>query len=61
MPLDPIDFDVNPLNYANRAVLLASLVSSPQCHIIWCNNTIPIRGLLQNLQDFARFLLSAFS
>lgn len=61
LPLDPIDFDINPLNYANPMVLLASLVSSPQCNIIWCNNTIPTKGLLQNLESFATLLLAAFS
>lgn len=61
LPPDPFSFDINPLNYVNPMVLLADVVSSPQCNIIWCNTTIPTQGLLQNLEGLATLLLGIFS
>jgi CubicO group peptidase (beta-lactamase class C family) len=50
---DPLDLDVNPLNYISPAVLLNDLVSSPECNIIFCNNEIPTVGDIENLQEIA--------
>ncbi|KFY22845.1 hypothetical protein V491_02698 [Pseudogymnoascus sp. VKM F-3775] len=51
---DPLELDINPLNYLDPVVLLKDLISSPQCNIIWCNNQIPISGILENLEAMAR-------
>lgn len=50
---DPLDLDINPLNYISPAVLLNDLVSSPECNIILCNDEIPAIGVIENLQEIA--------
>lgn len=50
---DPLDLDINPLNYISPAVLLNDLISSPECNIIVCNNGIPLIGVIENLQEIA--------
>lgn len=50
---DPLDLDINPLNYISPAVLLNDLVSSPRCNIIFCDDQIPVIGVIENLQEIA--------
>jgi hypothetical protein len=50
---DPLDLDINPLNYISPAVLLNDLVSSPECNIIFCNDEIPAVGVIENQQEIA--------
>lgn len=54
---DPLDLDINPLNYISPAVLLNDLVSSPECNIVFCNDEIPVTGVIENLQEIANVSL----
>ncbi len=47
---DPISLDLNPMNFLDPRVLLTNLVTNPHCNIVFCDGTVPLRGLLQNLQ-----------
>jgi len=47
---DPIDLNIDPVNYLNPAVLLRDIVTNPSCNILFCNGTVPTKGLIQNLQ-----------
>jgi hypothetical protein len=58
---DPLDLDIDPLNYISPAVLLNDLVSSPECNIIFCNNEIPVAGLFENVQKIATVGLGLLS
>ena len=49
-PGDPITLDVNPMNYADPSVLLSDLVTNPHCNVVFCDGTIPTKGLAQNVQ-----------
>ncbi|GAB3689962.1 serine hydrolase domain-containing protein [Saccharopolyspora tripterygii] len=44
----PFDFDFNPINYADPRVLLTDLAPHPQCNVLVCDGTVPLRGLAQN-------------
>jgi hypothetical protein len=50
---DPLDLDINPLNYISPAVLLNDLVSSPECNIVFCSSGIPAVGVIEGLQAIA--------
>jgi hypothetical protein len=45
-PGDPIDLDVNPLNFLDPTVLLHDLLASPECNVVFCDSTVPTQGLL---------------
>lgn len=47
---DPIDFDVNPVNYLSPAVLMRDLFPSPQCNVFVCDGSVPTKGLVQNVR-----------
>ncbi|MBO0768143.1 MAG: serine hydrolase [Solirubrobacterales bacterium] len=49
-PGDPIDFDVNPLNYLDPAELTSDLVTNPNCNVLFCDGSVPTTGLIQNVQ-----------
>jgi CubicO group peptidase (beta-lactamase class C family) len=49
-PGDPVDLDVNPVNYADPAVLLRDIDSSPQCNVVFCDGTVPTAGLAENVR-----------
>lgn len=53
---DPIDLNVDPINYLDPAVLLRDIVTNPSCNIVFCNGTVPTKGLIQNLQGLAGLL-----
>jgi CubicO group peptidase (beta-lactamase class C family) len=53
----PQDFDVNPLNYLDPAVLLTDLVTNPDCNVLFCDGTVPTKGFNDNGQAIARYLL----
>jgi CubicO group peptidase (beta-lactamase class C family) len=46
---DPIDLDVNPLNYADPRVAHRDL-TVPGCNVLVCDGTVPTQGLIQNIQ-----------
>jgi CubicO group peptidase (beta-lactamase class C family) len=50
-PGDPIDFDVNPLNYLNPAVIVRDLDADPDCNVVVCDGTVPTRGLVDAVQQ----------
>lgn len=54
---DPLDLDINPLNYISPAVLLNDLVSSPECNVVFCNAGVPVDGVMENLQEIANAVL----
>ena len=56
LPPDKLDLDVAPGNYLSPAVLLADVVSNPDCNILYCNDGIPTKGVLENLEAIARVL-----
>lgn len=47
---DPIDLDLNPLNYLDPAVLLQDTMPSPDCNILVCDGSVPTQGLIQDVQ-----------
>jgi hypothetical protein len=53
----PQDFDVNPLNYVNPAVLATDLVTNPDCNVLFCNGAVPTEGFNENGQAIARYFL----
>ncbi|MCQ4210572.1 serine hydrolase domain-containing protein [Streptomyces longispororuber] len=55
-PGDPIDLDVNPMNYLDPGVLLSDAITNPYCNLVFCNGTVPTKGLLQNLQSLPGLL-----
>jgi CubicO group peptidase (beta-lactamase class C family) len=44
----PLDLDIDPTNYADPRVLLTDLAPHPSCNVLFCDGTIPTKGLLQN-------------
>jgi CubicO group peptidase (beta-lactamase class C family) len=50
----PIDFDINPTNYADPRVLLHDLAANPHCNALVCDGGVPHRGLTQNARAVAR-------
>ncbi|HWB67445.1 MAG TPA: serine hydrolase [Mycobacteriales bacterium] len=53
---DPIDLDINPLNYLDPRVLLRDLVSSPSCNVLFCDGTIPTKGVIDAVREFPGLL-----
>lgn len=58
LPPDGLDLDINPFNYVDPRVLLHDVLASPSCNILFCNGTIPTKGLYENLQAIARLFIS---
>jgi hypothetical protein len=48
---DPIDFDVNPLNYLSPAVIVRDVDADPDCNVVACDGTVPTRGLIDAVQE----------
>jgi CubicO group peptidase (beta-lactamase class C family) len=48
---DPLDLDVNPLNYANPAVLTTDMLTNPYCNVVFCDGTVPTVGLIDNVKS----------
>ena len=48
---DPIDLDVNPNNYANPQLLITDMLTNPNCNIVFCDGTVPTKGLIDNVQS----------
>jgi len=53
---DPIDLNIDPINYLDPAVLLRDVVTNPHCNLLVCNGTVPTKGLVQNLQSLPGLL-----
>jgi hypothetical protein len=53
---DPIDFDVNPLNYLDPQVLARDVDSSPNCNVLVCDGTVPSQGLRDAVSQFPGLL-----
>lgn len=49
-PIPPLDLDVNPANYLSIPVVLNDLFPNPDCNVVFCNGTIPTKGLVENVQ-----------
>ena len=49
----PLDFDVNPTNYADPRVLLRDIAANPRCNIVYCDGTVPTEGLVRNARSIA--------
>jgi len=47
---DPLQLDVNPMNFLSPKVLLNSTLGSPTCNVLVCDRTVPTRGLIRNVQ-----------
>jgi CubicO group peptidase (beta-lactamase class C family) len=52
----PEDFDLNPDNFINPSVLLTDLVTNPNCNVLFCDGTVPTRGLVENGQAATRYI-----
>ncbi|KAF9775292.1 hypothetical protein IL306_006616 [Fusarium sp. DS 682] len=50
---DPINFEVNPIEFLKPSVLINDLASNPECNVLFCNQTIPTAGLIANLESVA--------
>lgn len=48
---DPLDFDITPTNYLDPSVLLSNINTNPQCNILFCDQSLKLGGLLENLQS----------
>lgn len=46
----PLDLVINPNNFLSIPVILTDLFPSKACNVIFCQSTIPIKGLVQNIQ-----------
>lgn len=53
----PLDLDFNPSNYLSLPVLLKDLFPSKFCNVVFCQSTIPIQGLVQNIQSIVGTVL----
>jgi CubicO group peptidase (beta-lactamase class C family) len=53
---DPIDLNIDPINYLNPLVLLRDIVTNPSCNLLFCNGTVPTKGLIQNLRSLPGLL-----
>lgn len=53
---DPLDLDVNPMDYVAPQVLLKDIDSNPDCNILICRGGIPLAGTLEDVQEIARVL-----
>jgi CubicO group peptidase (beta-lactamase class C family) len=52
----PEDFDLNPDNFINPSVLLTDLVTNPNCNVLFCDGTVPTRGMVENGQAVAQYI-----
>jgi CubicO group peptidase (beta-lactamase class C family) len=43
---DPIDLDIDPLNYLDPRVLLRDIDANPRCNVLVCDGTVPTKGLI---------------
>ncbi|KAF4334895.1 beta-lactamase transpeptidase [Fusarium beomiforme] len=50
---DPINFEVSPAQFLKPSVLINDLISSPECNVLFCNQTIPTAGVIANLESVA--------
>jgi CubicO group peptidase (beta-lactamase class C family) len=48
---DPLDLDVNPNNYANPQLLITDMLTNPNCNVVFCDGTVPTKGLVENVQS----------
>jgi hypothetical protein len=48
---DPIDLDINPLNYLDPQVVLRDLIANPNCNVVFCDGTVPSKGLIDAVHD----------
>jgi hypothetical protein len=55
-PGDPIDLDVNPVNYLSPLVLLRDLFPSPTCNVFVCDGTSPSQGLVDAIRELPGLL-----
>ncbi|MCO5613622.1 hypothetical protein L7F22_067900 [Adiantum nelumboides] len=53
----PLDLDFNPSNYLSVPVLLKDLFPSKFCNVVFCQSTIPIQGLIENIQSIVGTVL----
>lgn len=51
-PGDPIDLDINPLNYLDPRVLVRDLDANPSCNVLFCDGTVPTKGLVDAVHEF---------
>jgi CubicO group peptidase (beta-lactamase class C family) len=52
----PQDFDVNPVNFINPLVLITDLDANPSCNVLFCDGTVPTKGLSQNGKSVTRYV-----
>lgn len=55
-PGDPIDLDVNPLNYLDPRVVVRDLDANPTCNVVVCDGTVPTQGLVDAVREAPAFL-----
>jgi CubicO group peptidase (beta-lactamase class C family) len=48
---DPIDLDVNPLNYLDPRVVVRDLDANPDCNVAVCDGTVPTQSLIDALHE----------
>jgi hypothetical protein len=53
----PLDLDFNPSNYLSIPVILTDLFPSKFCNVVFCSSTVPIQGLVQNIQAIVGTIL----
>ncbi|WP_372343682.1 hypothetical protein [Streptomyces sp. KL116D] len=44
------------MNYLDPGVLLSDAITNPYCNLVFCNGTVPTKGLLQNLRSLPGLL-----
>ncbi len=54
----PDDFAVDPLAFADPALLLRGLVPTSRCNVLVCDGRVPLTGLLQNLRSITAAILA---
>jgi CubicO group peptidase (beta-lactamase class C family) len=53
---DPINLDVNPVNYLDPQVLVRDVDSNPSCNVLVCDGTVPSQGLRDAVDQFPGLL-----
>jgi CubicO group peptidase (beta-lactamase class C family) len=53
---DPVDFDINPLNYLDPRVLARDLDANPRCNVVVCDGNVPTKGLIDAIREAPAFL-----
>jgi CubicO group peptidase (beta-lactamase class C family) len=53
---DPIDLDINPLNYLDPRVLVRDLDANPDCNVLVCDGTVPSQELRDAIRQFPGLL-----